>query len=42
VKRAVEVMVGEPPYTRSVRTVVWEAHRELIAHGRLLDYLAQL
>jgi len=30
-------MDNEPPYTRSVRTVVWEAHRELNAHGRLLD-----
>jgi len=26
VKRAVAEMISEPPYTRTVRTVVWEAH----------------
>jgi len=39
VKRAVEMMDDEPLYhALAWRTVVWEAHRGLIAHSRLLDY----
>jgi hypothetical protein len=36
------LILGEPPYTRPVRTVVGEAHRGLIAHGRLLDVCCEL
>jgi hypothetical protein len=31
------LMIYEPPYTRPVRTVVWEAHSDYFSRSRLLD-----